>query len=259
MHMASKLVDELRSDGVSGAEVEAALKAKAEAEARAKAEAEAKARELAARGPTFSVAILGEPEVGKTTLINSWKNVAMRDALKRTQTPTTYSDTTVTISDGRRLTFRGTVDVGGQIGSLPQWDKLVDEGRWVLYLVDARRVAPIPRTFLGALQRSSQRRRDLDRLEDDADRIFKRILARESDENIPQVGIVVVLTHTDLVPSWRTDPVAAEELAREELFRTVMLLGGDRRVRFVWGSLADLPRAKQLTDRIAEHLLRWEP
>jgi hypothetical protein len=256
---AARLVNEVRQNSALDAEVKAGAKARADAAATARAQAEAEASEFAARGRTFSVAVLGESEVGKTSLINSWQGIAMPESLRRTQAPRSYGDITVTTSGGDRLTFRGTVDVGGHTWNLPWWDKLVNEGRWVLYLVDARQITTAPRSLLGDLGRTPRRRSSLDRLEEDADRIFKAIRARENAADIPEVGTIVVVTHTDLVPGWSADPVGSELRIRKELDRTILLLGGDRRVRLVCGSLADLARAQQLTDRIAEHLLRWEP
>jgi GTPase SAR1 family protein len=199
----------------------------------------------------FSLAVLGEPEAGKTTLINSWREADLSESPGRTQAPERYGHIVKRTKAGV-LTFKEVIDVGGHESSLPHWDKLVEQGRWVLYLINANR--------LYAPEGWTEKERY--RLDEHADRISHIIREREKDAKIPQVGIIVVVTHTDQDPRWSEEPTAAnryEDEVREQLYRVIMLLGGDSRVRLVCGSLVDQARADQLTDRIAEHLLKWAP
>jgi GTPase SAR1 family protein len=205
---------------------------------------------IAAR--SFSLAVLGESEAGKTTLINSWRGVQPGEVPGHTQAPVKHGDVVKKTASGDVLIFNEVVDVGGHINNLPLWDDLMEQGRWILYLVNADRLrTPAPRHM-----------RDPFRLEDDADRILKIIQEREKGTDPPHVGIVVVVTHTDQDPRWSDDPAMVsryEQNVREQLDRVILRLGGDRRVRLVSGSLADQAGADRLTDRITEHLLRWAP
>jgi GTPase SAR1 family protein len=214
-------------------------------------ESKAAVAEAAAAARAFFLAVLGESEAGKTTLINSWREVDLSEPPGRTQAPERYGHIVKQTKAGV-LTFKEVIDVGGSESSLPHWDKLVEQGRWVLYLINANRLCTPGRWT----------EKERYRLDEHADRISHIIREREKDAKIPEVGIIVVVTHTDQDPRWTEEPTAAnryEDEVREQLYRVIMLLGGDRRVRLVCGSLADRAHADRLTDRIAEHLLKWVP
>lgn len=199
----------------------------------------------AAARHSFRIAVLGESEAGKTTLINSWMGTWLENP-PHTRAPIPHGDIKRT-KGGLLLIFEAVMDVGGNPDQLPHWDNLVEDGagRHVLYLVDARRLAEAP---------TGRHVRDPYRLEDDARRI-QESLVRERD-----MLSIVVVTHTDQDPRRSSEGLNRyEEIIREQLDPVILLLGGDRLVRLVSGSLADPAGADQLTDRITEHLLQWTP
>jgi GTPase SAR1 family protein len=191
---------------------------------------------------SFRLAVLGESGAGKTTLINSWRGTWEANP-RHTLTPVDHGDVRL-IRDGQAMIFKEVTDVGGHTHQQFLWDDLMAQNRHVLYLVDARRLAPSP---TGRYEFDSSFR-----LVDDADRIGK---ALETEANPRSI---VVVTHTDLDPRWDAgDPGRYEGIVRLQLEQVILLLGGDRQVRLVSGSLVDQAGADTLTDRITEHLRQW--
>jgi hypothetical protein len=127
------------------------------------------AAETAAR--TFTIAVLGESQVGKTTLINSWKGTFVTDP-GHTTTVVSHGDITKRTGAGHELIFKEVTDIGGHKHERHYWDTLLARVSWVLYLVDARQLA-----LMGSRNTSGA-----DRLEGDAHWISKVIRERERKE-----------------------------------------------------------------------------
>jgi hypothetical protein len=199
----------------------------------------------AAGGPdpagTFSLAVLGESEAGKTRLIESWLGVSPEVPAGRTQSLKRHGTIPKRNASGELLLFTEVFDVSGDRDALPDWDMLVDQGRWILYLINAQRLVEQPV--------------DLQRLAEDADLIRGNIRRREQSANVTKVGTVLVVTHTDLDPRSRAD--GYEALLSEQLDQVLLRFGGDLRVRLVSGSLATQADADRLTERITGQLRSW--
>jgi hypothetical protein len=190
---------------------------------------------------TFSVAVLGESESGKTTLIKSWLGETPEIPPGRTQTLTRYGTVPKVNSAGELLLFTEVFDVSGDRDNLPDWDMLVDQGRWILYLVNAQRLVEQPA--------------NLQRLLEDADLIGGRIREREAAGPVAKVGTVIVVTHTDLDPRSRAGNYGS--ILSEQLDQVLLRFGGDLRVRLVSGSLTSRESTDRLTDEITRQLRTW--
>jgi GTPase SAR1 family protein len=197
------------------------------------------------RRKKYRIAVMGAREVGKTTLIDSWRGEWVADEFgpRPTQIPVIYSRTKLT-SAGFRLTFTKLADMSGDFDAWPQWEDFSRESRYVLYLVDARALA-------GYLEREATR--NWYRLEDDAGRVGGFL--REGHAEL----CVVVVTHTDQDERLeKLGEAAYRELVVAQLDPLMLKIGGPQKARVVVGSLKTRQGADDVTSRVMRDIIGWE-
>jgi hypothetical protein len=187
--------------------------------------------------------VLGQSEVGKTTLINAWLGRGVGFRTWRTNLTETHTDVPVTVNHHRILVTK-LFDVSGQDVAWGEWEQVTGQSNYALYLINALTL------YEEEQRRPGGRASDAwERIVDDAGQI--RMWRRDR----PLDGCILVVTHRDLDP--RLTPLGWDGYHRhvaEQLSPVIFKLGGYEKVSVVTGSLDTDAAAEALTDKVLAYL-----
>ncbi|MDI2125776.1 GTPase domain-containing protein [Yinghuangia seranimata] len=183
-----------------------------------------------------TVAVLGPPAVGKTTLLRYWSTRRVGSAAySPTGAPQPLPHVAMT-SGGRRVLMPGLTDVSGSKYSWSGWQEVAQDTRVVVYLVNAE--------HLVEYELSDRETAAWERIGDDAGIIGPLVDAGVVDR------CVIAVTHRDRDDRYAELGVHYQAHVEEQLDGVIIKLGGSEKVHVVTGSLADAAGAAELTDAI---------
>ena len=193
-------------------------------------------------GGSIRLLLLGKSEVGKTTLINTWRGCWTADDPGRTHAKEEHGPINVVVGT-RHLRLAKVVDVSGLSDAWDTWRSEVGASRCVIYLVNAEAL------LAEELRRPGQPvTLGWTRIEDDAGQISR------STAGAVELYLIVV-THRDLDPRFaRLGEDRYHRRVAGQLEPIVFKLGGDHRVQVITGSLETLEAATRTAAKVLERL-----
>lgn len=192
---------------------------------------------------TLRLCVLGQSEVGKTTLINAWRGLGVDHVTTRTSVTETHTEVAVAAGH-RRAVVSKLYDVSGLDIAWSQWGRVAGLSSHVLYLINAVGLYDEERRQPGQPPTASW-----DRIIDDAGQIRMWLEGRPTDL------CILVVTHRDVDP--RLPMLGWDGYHRHisnQLSAVMHKMGGEGRVRIVTGSLDTDAAAEALTGKILAYL-----
>ena len=206
----------------------------------------------------YTLAVLGARRSGKTTLINHWAGRAMPADYQRTLAPKVVGNVKDRIDD-TRYRIPGLRDVSGAEQAKGEWDKMIGNCSYVVFLIDARALCGcLAWTDLPAFGAG---RRGITRLQSDIE-----LLGTLFEEHKEHHRCVLVVTHRDqdcraltlAASSHALQETTYESRVTDELRPMVNLLGGIQRVATVVGNLAEDGSRSRMSDEVMGIIADWD-